>query len=78
MTFSATTKSLNCSLCLVYSDSSNAFANDLKVFTHVHQRIEEHESIKIHYDCLNAFLSRKRSKSLETILQTQRREEVIL
>jgi len=64
LTFQSSTQALCCSLCPAYSNYPTVFRSGLKKFTHVHQRIEEHESSNSHSASVEAFLRHRSDRGM--------------
>ncbi|KAF0696605.1 Zinc finger MYM-type protein 1, partial [Aphis craccivora] len=56
LTYNSNSKQLFCYLCLSFSNESNSFTTCMSSWKYVYQRINEHESSKIHKHCVEAYL----------------------
>lgn len=68
LSFNNQSKSLFCSVCLAFSSEPNLFTKGLSVWTHVYQRIEEHEASKTHMSCSESYLLHTSNKTINILL----------
>lgn len=80
LSFDIQSKSLFCSVCLAFSSESNLFTKGLSIWTHVYQRIEEHEASKTHMSCSESYLLHTSNKTIDILLfsdfKKKQKEEV--
>jgi len=80
LSFDNQSKSLFCSVCLAFSSEPNLFTKGLSVWTHVYQRIEEHEASKTHMSCSESYLLHTSNKTIDILLfsdfKKKQKEEV--
>lgn len=70
LSYDTTSESLYCSVCLAFSSDKNVFVEGLNVWSHVYQRINEHESSKCHTLCSESFLNYSNKKTIDYRLFT--------
>jgi len=70
LSYDLISKSLYCSVCLVFSSEKNVFIEGLNVWSHVYQRIHEHETSKCHTLCSESFLNYSNKKVIDYRLFT--------
>ncbi|XP_022182782.1 uncharacterized protein LOC111042460 [Myzus persicae] len=80
LSFDNQSKSLFCSVCLAFSSEPNLFTKGLSVWTHVYQRIEEHEASKTHMSCSESYLLHTSNKTINILLfsdfKKKKKEEI--
>ncbi|XP_022161623.1 uncharacterized protein LOC111027533 [Myzus persicae] len=80
LSFDNQSKSLFCSVCLAFSSEPNLFTKGLSVWTHVYQRIEEHEASKTHMSCSESYLLHTSYKTINILLfsdfKKKKKEEI--
>lgn len=77
LTYNSDSKQLFCFLCLSFSNSSTTGMSSWK---YVYQRINEHESSKVHNHCIQAYLLFTNKRDINTLLfsvQKDKRKEKI-
>ncbi|XP_050065626.1 uncharacterized protein LOC126554614 [Aphis gossypii] len=62
LSYDTTSESLFCSVCLAFSSDKNVFVEGLNVWSHVYQRIHEHEISKCHTLCSELFTDQLHKK----------------
>lgn len=70
LSYDTTSESLYCSVCLAFSSDKNVFVEGLNVWSHVYQRIHEHEISKCHTLCSESFLNYSNKKTIDYRLFT--------
>jgi len=69
-------QSLFCSVCLCFSSEDNVFTQGLQLWTHVNQRIDEHENNKNHTLCADAYLHHANNKSIDFLLFSEQKHKL--
>ena len=62
--------SIYCNVCLAFSNSDSLFTTGLVKFSHVYQRIFEHEESKSHNLAVNALFNAEAGKDIESAINT--------
>lgn len=76
LTFNNNSMKIYCSVCLAFSSESNLFTQGLNVWTHVYQRINEHENSNNHRNCSEAYLIFSNKKNIDfLLLSTQKNKK---
>lgn len=70
LSYDTTSESLYCSVCLAFSSDKNVFVEGLNVWSHVYQRIHEHEISKCHTLCSESFFNYSNKKTIDYRLFT--------
>ncbi|XP_074030798.1 uncharacterized protein [Leptinotarsa decemlineata] len=82
ISYDENSKKLFCFICIVYSSNSNStFCTGFEDWKHVHQRVNEHEMSKAHFQSVEAFMVAKRKKSTRDLLfcdQLDKRKQEVL
>jgi len=55
-----------CNVCLAFAHSDSAFTKGFTTYSHIYQRISEHESSKTHNDAVSALFHAQSGKDIET------------
>lgn len=80
LTYNSNSKQLFCFLCLSFSNESNSFTTGMSSWKYVYQRINEHESSKMHNHCVESYLLFTQKRDINTLLfsvqKDKRKEEV--
>jgi len=76
LSYDVFSQSLFCSVCLSFSSEDNVFTQGLKLWTHVYQRIDEHEKSKNHTLCTDAYLHHTNNKSIDYLLFSDQKHKV--
>lgn len=69
-------QSLFCSVCLSFSSEDNVFTQGLSHWTHVYQRINEHEKSKNHTMSTDAYLRFANNKSIDYLLFSEQKHKL--
>lgn len=78
LTYNSNSKQLFCYLCLSFSNESNLFTTGMSSWKYVYQRINEHESSKVHNHCVEAYNLFTQNCDINTLLfsvQKDKRKE---
>lgn len=73
-------EALFCSICLAFSNENNVFTLGMSTWTHVYQRIKEHENSKCHNRCTEAYFLNHNKKNIDFLLfsnQLSKRKETV-
>lgn len=73
-------EALFCTVCLAFSNENNTFMSGMSTWTHVHQRINEHENSQIHNKSTEAYFLNHNKKNIDFLLfsnQMNKRKEMI-
>lgn len=65
LTYDECSKKLFCSVCLAFSFEQNIFTDGFNTWSHIYQRIQEHEIIKSHNLSSEAFLNFSSKKTID-------------
>lgn len=65
LTYDECSKKLFCSVCLAFSSEQNIFTDGFNTWSHIYQRIQEHEIIKSHNLFSEAFLNFSSKKTID-------------
>lgn len=65
LTYDEHSKKLFCSVCLAFSSEQNIFIDGFNTWSHIYQRVQEHESIKSHNLSSEAFLNFSSKKTID-------------
>ncbi|KAL4091506.1 hypothetical protein QTP88_026182 [Uroleucon formosanum] len=65
LTYDEHSEKLFCSVCLAFSSERNIFIDGFNTWSHVYQRVQEHEIIKSHNLSLEAFLNYSSKKTID-------------
>ncbi|XP_034062116.1 uncharacterized protein LOC117539872 [Gymnodraco acuticeps] len=82
LSYSEAREVLFCSLCMAFANprDSNSFITGMTNFTHIHQRVEEHEQSHAHRGCAEAYFLRFSKNTIQDLLMgpqmSRHREEV--
>lgn len=70
LTYDINSQKLFCYVCIVFSNSvdQSVFCTGLNDWRHVHQRILEHESSKIHCNSTQAYFAKIKNKDLKSLV----------
>lgn len=69
-------QSLFCSVCLSFSSEDNVFTRGLSHWTHIYQRINEHEKSKNHTMSTEAYLHFANNKSIDYLLFSEQKHKL--
>ena len=62
-----------CKICLAFATCDSAFTNGFTKFTHIYQRIEEHETSKSHNSSVTAYFNAQSGNDIESLVNTDMR-----
>ena len=62
-----------CKICLAFATCDSAFTNGFTKFTHIYQRIEEHETSKSHNNSVTAFFNAQSGNDIESLINIDMR-----
>jgi len=67
-----------CTVCLAFFSEPNLFTQGLNVWTHVYQRIDEHENSNNHRNCSEAYLTFSNKKNFlhKKIIKKKRQRKI--
>jgi len=69
-----------CTICLAFSNDNNPFTCGMYEWKHIYQRISEHENIKAHNQCCEAYFMHSQNSDVGYLLlenqMHQKREKV--
>lgn len=63
-------------MCLCFSSEDNIFTRGLQLWTHVYQRIDEHENRKNHTICTDVYIHNANNKSIDYLLFSDQKHKL--